>query len=161
MTNDAPRTIWADQPQVFDDCDVWHSEPAEGRTEYIRADIAQAEQDAAVAAEREACARRAVAAGIRTYEANKEWHPSHAAEAFDFGEEIAEDIRARGNTDVNDALAEHDARVRAEALREAANFAAVAAHKRGGMVCSCSEGLCEWIEQAILALITDTEKGGK
>jgi hypothetical protein len=46
---DAPERIWADPPQIFDGSDVWHSEPANERTEYIRADIAEAEKRAAVA----------------------------------------------------------------------------------------------------------------
>jgi len=165
MTNDAPRTIWADQPQVFDDCDVWHSEPAEGRTEYIRADIAQAEKEAAVAAEREACA-----------EVCYEYSKDHGSGMFDrHSAECANRIRARSSVSCanyakTDALEAVRQEARAEALREAAeactyvikNYELVS--KESGKYLplktqKAARGMVSLAREDILALIPDTDKG--
>lgn len=47
--NNAPERIWAFQPTIFDEHDVWQKYPHELATEYIRADLhaaLQAERDA-------------------------------------------------------------------------------------------------------------------
>ena len=36
-----PERIFADAPSTFDGSDVWHSEPSDGRTEYVRADVVE------------------------------------------------------------------------------------------------------------------------
>jgi len=142
MTNDAPRTIWADSPQVFDDCDVWHSEPAEGRTEYIRADIAQAEKEAAVAAAYEDAAQIAKGKGESEF-----FNPVQA-------------IRARANTDALEAARQE---ARAESLREAAKACENALSEleqanpgRHDALPFLADG-CEASRDAILALIPDTD----
>jgi hypothetical protein len=105
--SEAPRKIWAvDGVAEVLSFNVYDN----GGTEYIRADIAQAEKEAAVAAERAACAEIAFS-----------HEPTKTTSAFEDGQattalQIADSIRARGNAD---ALAERDARVRAEALRGA------------------------------------------
>jgi len=79
-------------------------------TKWIRADHALAEKEAAVAAEREACASRLESLKDTAYQNNL------LAEGVTYSCAIKA-IRARADTD---ALAERDAQVRAEALREAA-----------------------------------------
>ena len=162
MTNDAPRTIWADSPQVFDDCDVWHSEPAEGRTEYIRADIAQAEKEAAVqtamAASYDLCVKL-----IESLFPDNSDDDIVCRVAADSIRSLSKVSRARAGTD---ALAARDARVRAEALREAAGCAtanmetlALKAYDVG------YNSACADAEEAILALIpsspTDQEENSE
>jgi len=78
-------------------------------TKWIRADHAQAEKEAAVAAAREACASRLESLKDTAYQNNL------LAEGVTYSCAI-DAIRARSDTD---ALAARDAQVRAEALREA------------------------------------------
>ncbi len=91
-------------------------------------DHAQAELQAAVVAEREACAE--LADGM--HEAAIKWAASYIPE-FDGdtdSKRIAEAIRARSDTD---ALAARDARVRAEALKKAVvNLKTYAPHLEDG-----------------------------
>jgi hypothetical protein len=44
------------------------------------------------------------------------------------------------------------AAIRRAALEEAARVAELAPHRRGGMICGCSEGLADWTAAAIRAL---------
>jgi len=150
MTNDAPRMIWADQPQIFDDCDVWFSEPAEGRTKYIRADLAQAEKDAAAAAERKACA--AEAAMVAESNVNRAYDlldPSVPFAKAKTARIIAKAIRARGNTDALEAV---KIKERTEVARKTADI-----------ICDefgyTLDDLTPEGYLAILTLISDTDKG--
>jgi len=142
MTQKAPERIWAWPYNGETHRGGWSiNGDLTGEAEYIRKDVA----DAAVAAEREACAGEAVMVAdsnvSRAYDLSDPSVPFAKAEAARL---IAEAIRARGNTD---ALAERDTRIRAEALREAAAFVDV------------SFGWAEGIADEILALIPDTDEG--
>jgi hypothetical protein len=137
MTNNAPERIGL----LPDGLGLWalaSREEATGAVRYIRADIAQAEKDAAVAAEREACAVRLESLKDTAYQ------NSLLSEGVTYSCAIAA-IRARGNTDT---LAERDALVRNEALREAAT---ICNRTYGGSIGD--------VHKAILALITDTDEG--
>jgi len=110
----------------------------------------QAEIDAAVAAE----SAWADSLAETLFAVNSQHGGKNAARLLkDF-----RDHRARGNAD---PFAEHDARVRAEALREAAlkmNYMRQdAAEVDSWEECSAYEAA----EEEILALIPDTEKGGE
>lgn len=38
--SDAPETIWADPPEIFDGCDIWRDNPVNPKaTKYRRADL--------------------------------------------------------------------------------------------------------------------------
>jgi len=117
--NEAPERIWADAPSIFDGSDVWHSEPDECRTEYIRKDVS----DAAVAAERELS--KALVKRLKCLE-----------KYFDLSDEELEDMSHDERADTKrqhrlikeamagyrtntDALEAYRRQVRAEALREA------------------------------------------
>ncbi|TQE91697.1 MAG: hypothetical protein FKY71_20130 [Spiribacter salinus] len=120
-------------------------------TQYIRDDLGSFYQEkdinALLAEAYEGAARATIAAGVRTYEANKERHPSHAAEAFDLCEEVAEAIRALTPTAALAAREARDKQVREQALRELLQVNRVHRDKN-------------WypaLEQSILALI----EGGK
>jgi len=136
MTNDAPIRIFVKPFHNGAVGECWHdatTEPAKPWefNEYIRADIAKAKQNAAVAAERDVCAQVC-----------HEYSKDHGTGAFDrHSAECERRIRARANTD---ALAARDARVRAEALREAAETA---------------EGFDVEVRDAILALIPADQEG--
>ena len=58
----APERIWADPPTTFDGMDIWHEEPCDVATEYVRADLyaAQAAEIARLTAERDAALAGAV-----------------------------------------------------------------------------------------------------
>jgi len=108
MTNEAPQRIWASKgswPKFY----MAPCKDLPLLKEYIRADIAQAEKEAAVAAAYEDAAIRAQSID------HHGWTRT----------ELAAMIRARSNTveasaSHTNALADRDARVRAEALGEAA-----------------------------------------
>jgi hypothetical protein len=109
---DAPESLWADWDYVADDgvCGVHtHKKYASGYAphcppiQYTRADLVQPQIDAAVAAEREACAELC---DVVTQD--------HVGDVI---RGIGNEIRARAG--VLDALEARDARVRAEALRGA------------------------------------------
>jgi len=110
MTNDAPIRIFVKPFHNGAVGECWHdatTEPAKPWefNEYIRADIAKAKQNAAVAAERDVCAQVC-----------HEYSKDHGTGAFDrHSAECERRIRARANTD---ALEAYRKKVRAEALRE-------------------------------------------
>jgi hypothetical protein len=153
MTNDAPRTIWAviyphhsgKGPPV-----VNASASATNGQEYIRADIAQAEKDAAVAA---------------AYEDAAELFPEAWAAA-------RQEIRERANTDPLEAVRQ---KAKVEALREAAEYCethtmASVTNPKYTQFAGCyvaGEAYLHTLHQgmgyaeAILALIPDTDKGGE
>ena len=58
----APERIWADPPTTFDGMDIWHEDPRDVATEYVRADLyaAQAAEIARLTAERDAALAGAV-----------------------------------------------------------------------------------------------------
>jgi len=116
----------------------WNDADGADAPEYIRTDLVQSQIDAAVAA---------------AYEDAAELFPEAWAAA-------RQEIRARANTD---ALAERNARVRAEALRDAAEAVASAGYycvppydETGDLSRQIDHS-----ESAILALITDTDEGGE
>jgi hypothetical protein len=116
-----------------------------------RTDLVQSQIDAAVAEEREACAE--VAMRLSETYANRAYDVAVPERYFgkrDGAMDVTAAIRARGSTD---ALAKRDARIREEALREAASIAAKYAHYEPGGITA------EWIEYHILALIPDTDEG--
>jgi len=103
MTNDAPTRVWVEPSyNAFGDRNWIEGFEGCGQ-EYIRADHAQAEKEAAVAA---------------AYEDAADEVGQHLSTPEDvvWANDAAERIRDRSNTD---ALAARDAQVRAEALREA------------------------------------------
>ena len=55
----APDRIWAQKPDIFDNCALWQDIPSDRHedTEYVRADLVAALIRDAVEAEREACAK--------------------------------------------------------------------------------------------------------
>ena len=57
----APDRIWAQKPDIFDNCALWQDIPSDRHedTEYIRADLVATMIRDAVEAEREACAKMA------------------------------------------------------------------------------------------------------
>ena len=61
----APERIWADPPTTFDGMDIWHEEPCDVATEYVRADLyaAQAAEIARLTAERDAAMAKAFCMG--------------------------------------------------------------------------------------------------
>jgi len=123
--NEAPERIWA-WPWNGKTCrGSWRVNAQIGRdiggTEYIRADHAQAELQAAVAVEREKIA--AMVEGMDDHEfvgddGGTLWCPPYQCD-------VANAIRARPDTDAQAALADHDAQVREAALREAAEAVAI------------------------------------
>ena len=74
--SDLPESIWADPPDIFDDMSIWYNYPTKGQTKYVRADIVQAQIDAA----REA-ALQEVEAKLNSIDMRScqfEWHPHTA-----------------------------------------------------------------------------------
>jgi len=55
----APDRIWAQKPDIFDNCALWQDIPSDRHedTEYVRADLVAALIRDAVDAERESCAK--------------------------------------------------------------------------------------------------------
>jgi soluble cytochrome b562 len=92
-----PERIWPDKADVRDNFLDTH---CEGETEYIRADVAEAEKKAAVAREREACAQiaqriadEALRATEGLYAGDPEYHYQEGIS--DAGEQIADEISSR------------------------------------------------------------------
>jgi len=113
MTNDAPEALYAAPSD-----NGWHAPycgcaPSDGARKYICDELAQAEKEAAVAAERKACVdlchsfANLWAEDGRDYMAEGAWR-------------CAKHIEAQANTDALEAVRQE---ARAEALREAAELA--------------------------------------
>jgi len=123
MTNDAPERIWTTGNH---ETGSWndHCVRYAPQVEYIRADHAQAETEAAVAAAYEDAAHTAFDWIMK--EADRVDTP----EAKDALEDAADHVLGNRALTDTDALAARDARVRAEALREAAEEANEVAQAR-------------------------------